>query len=77
MIAVFLDEGHYYAIDDCCPHQGAPLSDGVVCKGTVMCSWHGWCFSLEDGHHLGGSSFAVGTYPVRVVGDEIQVGVEE
>ena len=54
-----------------------PLSDGVVCKGTVMCSWHGWCFSLEDGHHLGGSSCAVGTYPVRVVGDEIEVGVEE
>jgi nitrite reductase (NADH) small subunit len=76
LIAVFLDNGAYFALDDCCPHQGAPLSDGSVFEKTVTCNWHGWCFSLEDGRHLGGSSSCVATYPVRVVGDEIQVGVE-
>ena len=30
VIAVFLHEGHYYAIDDACPHRGAPLCDGIV-----------------------------------------------
>ncbi len=30
VIAVFLDEGNYYAIDDACPHKGAPLCDGIV-----------------------------------------------
>ena len=76
MIAVFLDGGQYYAIDDACPHQGAPLSDGIVFDRSVTCSWHGWRFSLENGRHLEGSRCRVGTYPVRVVSDEIQVAVD-
>lgn len=75
MIAVFLEGGQYYAIDDACPHQGAPLSDGIVFDKSVTCTWHGWRFSLETGRHLDGSRCRVGTYPVRVVGDEIQVSV--
>lgn len=75
MIAVFQDEGEYYAMDDACPHQGAPLSDGLVADKTVICTWHGWRFSLETGRHLEGSRCRVTTYPVRVEGDEIQVGI--
>lgn len=76
-IALFLEGGEYYAIDDVCPHQGAPLSDGLVFDKSVTCSWHGWRFSLEDGCWLDSprSRTRVGTYPVRVVGDEIQVSV--
>jgi nitrite reductase/ring-hydroxylating ferredoxin subunit len=75
MIAVFLDGGDYFAIDDACPHQGAPLCDGMVSEKTVTCSWHGWRFSLEDGGWLDSpkSKLRVGSYPVRVEGDEIQV----
>ena len=29
MIAVFLSKGEYFALEDSCPHQGAPLSDGA------------------------------------------------
>jgi nitrite reductase (NADH) small subunit/3-phenylpropionate/trans-cinnamate dioxygenase ferredoxin subunit len=75
LIAVFLDEGAYYAIDDACPHQGAPLSDGIVFDRSVTCTWHGWRFSLVDGKHLEGSRCRVATYPVRVEGDEVQVAV--
>jgi nitrite reductase (NADH) small subunit/3-phenylpropionate/trans-cinnamate dioxygenase ferredoxin subunit len=76
-IAVFLDGGKYYAIDDHCPHQGAPLSDGIVFDCSVTCSWHGWRFSLDDGRWLDSprSRTRVGTYPVRVVDEEIQVSV--
>ena len=76
-IALFLDGGEYFAIEDSCPHQGAPLSDGVVDDKTVTCTWHGWRFSLRDGRHLDGSKCRVPTYPVRVVGEEIQVGIGE
>jgi nitrite reductase (NADH) small subunit/3-phenylpropionate/trans-cinnamate dioxygenase ferredoxin subunit len=76
MIAVFLDEGEYFAIDDVCPHQGAPLSDGIVCNKSVTCTWHGWRFSLEDGSWLDSPRTRVGTYPVRIVGDEIQVSID-
>jgi nitrite reductase (NADH) small subunit len=75
MIAIFFDDGAYYAIDDLCPHQGASLAEGFLCDKSVTCTWHGWRFSLEDGRHLDGSSARVATYPVRVVGDQVQVGV--
>ncbi len=76
MIAVFLDSGNYYAIDDACPHKGAPLCDGIVFDKSVTCTWHGWRFSLTDGKWVDNPRMRVGTYPVRVVGDEIQVAVD-
>jgi nitrite reductase (NADH) small subunit/3-phenylpropionate/trans-cinnamate dioxygenase ferredoxin subunit len=75
MIAVFLEGGRYFALDDACPHQGAPLCDGIVGDKSVTCTWHGWRFSLEDGRWLDSPRTRVGTYPVRVEGDEIQVAV--
>ena len=73
MIAVFREGDKFSALDDACPHAGAPLSDGIVEAGTVTCTWHGWRFSLEDGRHLEGSKCRVATYPTRVVDDVIQV----
>lgn len=77
MVAVFLEQGRYYAMEDHCPHQGAPLSDGVVFDKCVTCTWHGWRFSLEDGRWMDSlkSKTRVPTYTVRVVGDEIQVSI--
>ena len=74
-IAVFLSNGAYYAVDDSCPHNGAPLCDGLVTGKELTCSWHGWQFSLESGKRLDAPRGKVGTYPVRVVDDEIQVGL--
>jgi nitrite reductase/ring-hydroxylating ferredoxin subunit len=64
-IAVFNAGGRLYALRDVCPHQGAPLSCGVVLgqlqasapgdyqydAGTkyVRCPWHGWEYNLETG----------------------------
>lgn len=75
IIAIFQDNGEFYAIDDACPHQGAPLSDGFCDDKSVTCTWHGWRFSLVDGKHLEGSKCKVATYPIRVVGDAIEIGL--
>jgi nitrite reductase/ring-hydroxylating ferredoxin subunit len=34
-----------------CPHMGAPLTDGWVCKktGHLRCPWHGYGFELQSG----------------------------
>jgi nitrite reductase/ring-hydroxylating ferredoxin subunit len=48
-IAVFCSEGHFYAIEDDCPHAGSPLNDGTVQRGIVACLRHGWRFDLRDG----------------------------
>lgn len=76
-VAVFRDEGTYYAIDDDCPHKGLPLHDGIVFDRSVTCLAHGWRFDLADGRWLDNPQVRVGTYPVRVLGGEIQVAVNE
>ncbi len=75
-LAVFRAGGVYYAIEDSCPHQGAPLHDGFVADGTVTCTWHGWEIRLEDGLWVDSPNIGVKTYPVRVEGDQIQVMIE-
>jgi nitrite reductase (NADH) small subunit/3-phenylpropionate/trans-cinnamate dioxygenase ferredoxin subunit len=77
LIAVFLHQGQFHAIDDCCPHMGASLSGGWVENGIVTCPWHAWRFRLEDGAWADYKRLKIGCYPVRVVGDEIQVAVED
>lgn len=77
LIAVFLEKGRYYAIDDVCPHMGASLSGGWVENGIVTCPWHAWRFRLEDGAWADYTKLKIGCYPVRVAGDVIQVQVPE
>jgi NAD(P)H-dependent nitrite reductase small subunit len=38
-----------FALDNVCPHRGAPLHDGFVTDGYVTCPWHQWQFQLQDG----------------------------
>ncbi len=76
-VAVFLVGGHYYAIDDLCPHAGASLSGGPVEDGIVTCPWHYWRFRLSDGAWADNPRVKTGWYPVRVVGDEIWLDVPE
>lgn len=75
LIAIFCHEGQYYAIDDTCPHMGASLADGHVEKGVVTCSWHAWRFRLADGTWMDNPRIKIGSYPVRIVGEEVQVQV--
>ncbi|MCI0458453.1 MAG: Rieske 2Fe-2S domain-containing protein [Gemmataceae bacterium] len=75
LIALFLTEGRCHALDDVCPHMGASLSGGWVENGTVTCPWHAWRFRLEDGAWCSAPKVKIGCYPVRVVGDEVQVQV--
>ncbi len=51
-LAVFNVDGEYYAIDNFCPHKGAPLSEGAVCGYIVECGWHGWQFDVRSGECL-------------------------
>jgi vanillate O-demethylase monooxygenase subunit len=34
-------DGQVCALEDFCPHRGAPLSLGRVCEGQLMCGYHG------------------------------------
>lgn len=75
LVALFLQQGEYFAIDDVCPHMGASLSEGYVERGIVTCPWHAWRFRLADGAWADNPRIKTGSYVVRVQGDEIQVQV--
>jgi nitrite reductase (NADH) small subunit/3-phenylpropionate/trans-cinnamate dioxygenase ferredoxin subunit len=72
-IALFLLDGRYYALDDCCPHAGASLHTGDLVDGMVVCDRYLWAFRLDDGRSPDSASLRAETYEVRLVGDEIQV----
>ncbi|HET9016855.1 MAG TPA: Rieske (2Fe-2S) protein [Thermomicrobiaceae bacterium] len=48
-IAVFVDGGRAYAVDNRCPHMGFPLARGSVCDGILTCHWHHARFDLGSG----------------------------
>ena len=73
-IAVFCSDGQFYAIEDECPHAGAPLNDGTVHKGIVTCLRHGWRFDLREGRCVNfTASPPVATFPVTIQGEDIYV----
>lgn len=73
-VALFNIAGAFYAIDDTCPHRGAPLSEGDVDRNEVTCPWHGARFDVTTGSHLcPPAPHGVASYKVQVVGDEVQV----
>ncbi|MBP5941878.1 bifunctional 3-phenylpropionate/cinnamic acid dioxygenase ferredoxin subunit [Streptomyces acidiscabies] len=48
-IAVFHDDGTYYALDDTCTHGQASLSEGWIENGEVECPLHSARFCLRSG----------------------------
>jgi 3-phenylpropionate/trans-cinnamate dioxygenase ferredoxin subunit len=51
-IAVFNDNGHYYALNDTCTHAAGSLADGWIENGVVECPLHGGAFDLGTGAAL-------------------------
>jgi nitrite reductase (NADH) small subunit/3-phenylpropionate/trans-cinnamate dioxygenase ferredoxin subunit len=77
MVAIFNVGGTYQAINDLCPHMGASLAAGHVQDGIVTCPWHAWRFKTCDGTWCDNPRIKTESFPVRVVGDEIEVSVPE
>lgn len=77
-MALFRVDGAYYATDALCTHAFAHLAEGYVEGDTVECPLHEGCFHIPTGKALGGIvTVDLGTYPVRVEGEAIQVEVSE
>jgi len=77
-IALFNLGGHFLAVDNRCPHRGGPLADGIVSGASVVCPLHGWKVDLEAGcveRPAGANAPCLATYPVRVEGGTIVLGL--
>lgn len=73
-IAIFrtADDG-VFALDDKCPHEGGPLSQGIVCGETVACPLHNWCIDLKEGAAVAPDVGHVKRHPVRVVDGRVEL----
>ena len=75
-LALFNVGGTFYAIDDTCPHSGAPLSEGDLEGAQVICPWHGATFDLADGSvKCPPAEEGVGCYRVEVQGEDIKIEI--
>jgi thiamine pyrophosphate-dependent acetolactate synthase large subunit-like protein/nitrite reductase/ring-hydroxylating ferredoxin subunit len=68
-------DGKINALDNHCPHQGGPLGEGSIEKGLLRCPWHGWDYHPDTGKAPGFDD-GVDTYPVKVKGEKVYVGIE-
>jgi nitrite reductase (NADH) large subunit len=74
----FTSRAKWYACQNMCPHKNAfVLSRGLI--GTqsdqpkVACPLHKKTFSLETGGCLSGEDYSLKVFPVRIVGQEVQL----
>ncbi|MGA9661181.1 MAG: Rieske 2Fe-2S domain-containing protein, partial [Pseudomonas alloputida] len=66
------DQVHAYQGN--CPHAGAPLDEGVVCSGLLVCPWHKAAFAVDDGVVCEPPALAdLRRYKAWIKGDEIWV----
>lgn len=75
-IALFNYKGKYYAVANKCPHRGAPLGEGRIEEGIVICPNHEWRFKLESGANMQNPELFIPTYPVKVRNENIYIGLE-
>lgn len=75
-VALFNLGGQYYAIADLCSHDDGPVAEGELEGLEIVCPRHGARFTMETGEALTLPAVVdIPAYPVRVVGDDIQIGL--
>jgi nitrite reductase (NADH) small subunit len=72
-IALGRDGDRYFATQRRCVHRGGDLVEGIISRGHLICPNHAWRFSTTTGQHAEASEYCLLTYPVRVVGEDIEV----
>ena len=75
-LAVYNVDGEYYAIENSCPHRGAPLSEGALCGHVIECGLHGWQFDVRTGECLTVIE-TLKTYPLKIEDGLVSVVLEE
>jgi NADPH-dependent 2,4-dienoyl-CoA reductase/sulfur reductase-like enzyme/nitrite reductase/ring-hydroxylating ferredoxin subunit len=65
------------AFEASCPHAGAPLDEGAVCNGHIVCPWHKGSFAAADGSLVEPPPLrALKRYEVCLDGDQVHIGAE-
>ena len=79
----FTRRNEWFATQNLCPHkQQMVLSRGMIgstgdhCEPKVACPFHKKTFSLVTGECLSDDEYEIKTYPVKVIGDKVYIGIK-
>ncbi|SIR62196.1 Rieske [2Fe-2S] domain-containing protein [Pseudomonas sp. B10] len=73
-IVLLRANGEMRAFQGLCPHAGAPLAEGALCHGRLICPWHKAAYRAEDGGLCEPPSLdSLKRYPLELRGDEVWV----
>ena len=76
-IALYAVDAEIFATENICTHAYAYLSDGWLDGEVIECPLHAARFDIRSGKVLDPPATEdLKTYPVRVVGDEIQIRLD-
>jgi 3-phenylpropionate/trans-cinnamate dioxygenase ferredoxin subunit len=75
-IALCNVDGTFYAVDNVCTHDRGPLGEGTLAGDQIECPRHGARFDVKTGQIKALPAVRpIRTYPVQLLGDEVQVDV--
>jgi nitrite reductase (NADH) small subunit len=66
-----------FALLDCCPHRGGPLSQGIVHGNCVTCPLHDWVIELDTGEARAPDEGQTERFPVRIEAGMVFLGLDQ
>jgi 3-phenylpropionate/trans-cinnamate dioxygenase ferredoxin component len=77
-VIVFHAEGQFYALDDCCTHDGSPMGDGDFDGLQIVCTCHGARFDIRTGQAMAMPAInSTPSHEVKIGGDDVWVKLHE
>jgi len=73
-VAIFHATTGWFAIDDACTHEDAPLGEGTLEGEIVVCPYHDWRYDLSTGACHTDPDRPVGCFAIRVEDGFVWVG---
>ena len=70
-IALFRIGDEVYALENSCPHLGAPLSEGYLIGNLVSCPYHAWEICVRTGSVQHNPHICAAAFPAEVVDGEV------
>jgi 3-phenylpropionate/trans-cinnamate dioxygenase ferredoxin subunit len=77
-VVVFHLDREWFALDDCCTHDGGPLGQGWIEGFQIICPRHGARFDIRTGLALTMPAVhATAAHEVKIEGDQVFVKIKD